>query len=162
MSVLEFVRLRCPACGHRFASQPVLSTEQFVGSRAAAGDRAAGAHLLSCRVDSCPRCGYAGAVEEFARSAEVRPTLREHVGAERAPRVSEWAAAGPGTHGAAADVASWRSAGPRWVADLLLRAARSRVDAGSAAAGEPMEPALRWWILDAARRQRGDSRGCIS
>jgi uncharacterized protein (DUF2225 family) len=126
MTVLESIQLTCPICDAGVASKQVVSTNTLGGKRTDFHERAAGTQPLPYRVHMCPRCGYAGTAEEFT-SADVGPMVREHVWDELAPVVTP-VRSGSLKYEAAAKIATWQSAEPRHVAQLLLSAAWCCVD----------------------------------
>src|SRR5215208_2933120 len=123
MTTLQEIELRCPVCDARFRSQAVVATNSFGGKRTDFHERAAGTQPLPYLVHTCARCGYSGDERDFADEAGVGPLLKAHVWNELAPAVRPASLPGSEKYEAAAKVAAWRSAGPRQVADLFLRAA---------------------------------------
>jgi len=128
MTTLHQIKLRCPLCDNRFQSQAVVSTNAFGGKRTDFHERAAGTQPLPYLVHMCTRCGYTGGERDFTDEAEVSPLLREHVWNELAPRVANAGATGSEKYEAAAKIAEWQSMEPRYLGDLLLRAAWCCVD----------------------------------
>jgi len=131
MTRLRQIELQCPVCENRFHSQAVVSTNAFGGKRTDFHEHAAGTQPLPYFVHTCSRCGYTGADRDFTGEIEVTPLLREHVWSELAPVVCGPAMAsmsGSEKYEAAAKVAEWQGFEPRYVADLLLRAAWCCVD----------------------------------
>jgi len=128
MTTLHQIKLRCPLCDNRFQSQAVVSTNAFGGKRTDFHERAAGTQPLPYLVHMCTRCGYTGGERDFTDEAEVSPLLREHVWNELAPRVANAGASGSEKYEAAAKIAEWQSMEPRYLGDLLLRAAWCCVD----------------------------------
>jgi uncharacterized protein (DUF2225 family) len=130
MTTLQQIELRCPICETRFRSQTVISTNSFGGKRTDFHERAAGTQPLPYLIHMCNRCGYTGSERDFGEEADVSPTLREHVWNELAPLLASPLVPGSEKYEAAAKVAEWQSMEPRYVADLLLRAAWCCVDEG--------------------------------
>ena len=128
MTTLHQIKLRCPLCDNRFQSQAVVSTNAFGGKRTDFHERAAGTQPLPYLVHMCTRCGYTGGERDFNDEADVSPLLREHVWNELAPRVAHAGATGSEKYEAAAKIAEWQSMEPRYLGDLLLRAAWCCVD----------------------------------
>lgn len=129
MTALRQIELHCPSCGHRFRSQAVVSTNAFGGKRTDFHERAAGMQPLPYQVHMCDQCGYSGAERDFTEQIEISPLVREHVWSELSPRVSP-VVTGSEKYEAAAKVAEWQGADPRYVGDLWLRAAWCCVDEG--------------------------------
>jgi uncharacterized protein (DUF2225 family) len=129
MTALRKIELRCPSCSHEFPSQTVVSTNWFGGKRTDFHERAAGAQPWAYQVHMCDRCGYSGAERDFTAQIEISPVVRERVWSELSPRV-HGVATGSEKYEAAAKVAEWQGADPRYVGDLWLRAAWCCVDEG--------------------------------
>lgn len=132
MTTLRQIGLCCPSCGNQFRSQAVVSTNAFGGKRTDFHERAAGTQPLAYLVHMCDRCGYSGTERDFTEQTELSPLVREHVWNELTRHVAHSAPAATGSekYEAAAKVAEWQGMDPRYVADLLLRAAWCCVDEG--------------------------------
>ena len=128
MTTLQQIELRCPVCESSFSSQTVVSTNSFGGKRTDFHERAAGTQPLPYLIHMCGRCGYSGSERDFSEEADVSPFLREHVWNELAPTLASGAVTGSEKYEAAAKVAEWQGMEPRYIADLLLRAAWCCVD----------------------------------
>ena len=128
MTTLQQIELRCPVCESSFRSQTVVSTNSFGGKRTDFHERAAGTQPLPYLIHMCSRCGYSGSERDFSEEADVSPFLREHVWNELAPTLASGAVSGSEKYEAAAKVAEWQGMEPRYIADLLLRAAWCCVD----------------------------------
>jgi hypothetical protein len=109
----------------------VVSTNSFGGKRTDFHERAAGAQPLPYLVHTCTACGYSGVERNFVEGEDVTPEVRSQVLTVLTPRVAQHQldTASERYH-AAAQVAEWRGAHPRHIADLLLRAAWCCVDDG--------------------------------
>lgn len=129
MTALRQIDLHCPSCSHEFSSQTVISTNAFGGKRTDFHERAAGTQPLPYQVHMCDRCGYSGAERDFTEHTDISPLVREHVWAELSQYVGA-VASGSEKYEAAAKVADWQSADPRYIGDLWLRAAWCCVDEG--------------------------------
>lgn len=134
MTTLQQIDLRCPICDTRFRSQAVVSTNSFGGKRTDFHERAAGTQPLPYLIHMCGLCGYSGSERDFSDEAEVSPLLKEHVWNELAPVRATGAVSGSEKYEAAAKVSEWQGMEPRYVADLLLRAAWCCVDEGDSEA----------------------------
>jgi uncharacterized protein len=130
MTTLQQIELHCPICDNQFRSQSVVSTNSFGGKRTDFHERAAGTQPLPYLIHMCTRCAYSGSERDFGDEAEVSPMLKEHVWNELAPLLGSSAVNGSEKYEAAAKVAEWQNMEPRYVADLLLRAAWCCVDEG--------------------------------
>jgi uncharacterized protein (DUF2225 family) len=130
MTTLQQIELHCPICDNRFRSQSVVSTNSFGGKRTDFHERAAGTQPLPYLIHMCTRCAYSGSERDFGDEAEVSPMLKEHVWNELAPLLGSSTVNGSEKYEAAAKVAEWQNMEPRYVADLLLRAAWCCVDEG--------------------------------
>lgn len=129
MTALRQIDLCCPSCGNEFSSQTVVSTNAFGGKRTDFHERAAGMQPLPYQVHMCNRCGYSGTERDFTEQTEISPLVRDHVWNELSPHVST-TVTGSEKYEAAAKVAEWQGADPRYVGDLWLRAAWCCVDEG--------------------------------
>jgi uncharacterized protein (DUF2225 family) len=132
MTTLREIELRCPICDNSFSSQTVVSTNSFGGKRTDFHERAAGTQPLAYLIHMCSNCGFSGSERDFTGHLDVSPAVKEHVLNEFAhlhnhhhPRQSM---SGSEKYEAAAKVAEWQGMEPRYVADLLLRAAWCCVD----------------------------------
>lgn len=137
MTALRRIELHCPSCGHEFESQAVVSTNAFGGKRTDFHERAAGTQPLPYQVHMCNQCGYSGTERDFTDQTDISPLVREHVWSELSPRVATGetlAMSGSEKYEAAAKVAEWQGADPRYVGDLWLRAAWCCVDEGDSEA----------------------------
>ena len=158
MTTLQAIELRCPICDNRFRSQAVVSTNAFGGKRTDFHERAAGTQPLPYLVHMCTRCGYTGAERDFTEEAEVSPMLREHVWNELAPKMASAHACGSEKYEAAARIAEWQSMEPRYVADLLLRAAWCCVDEGDIEAERYFRRKAAWMFERALASYDGVAR----
>jgi uncharacterized protein (DUF2225 family) len=84
---------------------------------------------LAYQIHMCDRCGYSAAERDFTEQTEIGPLVRLHVWNELSPTVST-AMLGSEKYEAAAKVAEWQGAEPRYIGDLWLRAAWCCVDEG--------------------------------
>ena len=148
MTALRRIELRCPSCSHEFPSQTVVSTNWFGGKRTDFHERAAGAQPWAYQVHMCDRCGYSGAERDFTDQTDISPLVRERVWSELSPHVHS-AATGSEKYEAAAKVAEWQGADPRYIGDLWLRAAWCCVDEGDVEA-ERYFRRLAAWSLEQA------------
>jgi uncharacterized protein len=130
VTTLRQIELCCPICDNCFHSQAVVSTNAFGGKRTDFHERAAGTQPLAYLVHMCGRCGYSGAERDFSEKSDVSPILKEHVMNELAPNVNTRGISGSEKYEAAAKVAEWQGLEPRYIAELLLRAAWCCVDEG--------------------------------
>jgi len=96
----------------------------------------------------CDQCGYSGAERDFTEQTDISPLVREHVWNELSPRVSA-AVLGSEKYEAAAKVAAWQGADPRYVGDLLLRAAWCCVDEGDIEAERYFRRQAAWSFAEA-------------
>ena len=129
MTTLRQIDLCCPACGLRFSSNAVVSTNAFGGKRTDFHERAAGTQPLPYQVHMCVRCGYSGGERDFTDPRDMSPSVREHVWNELSRRVSS-EANGSDKYEAAAKIAAWQGSDLRHIGDLWLRAAWCCVDEG--------------------------------
>lgn len=129
MTTLRQIELRCPVCDNEFKSQSVVSTNAFGGKRTDFHERAAGTQPLAYLIHMCSECGYSGGEMDFTGIADVGPVLKQHVLMELTPPHTS-STCGSEKYEAAAKVAQWQGMDPRYVADLLLRAAWCCVDEG--------------------------------
>ena len=157
MTTLRQIDLSCPACGNRFQSQAVVSTNAFGGKRTDFHERAAGTQPLAYLVHMCRECGYSGTERDFRGVTDVSPLVREHVLNELAPRVPT-AATGSVKYEAAAKVAEWQGIEARQVADLLLRAAWCCVEENDVEAERYFRRLAAWSFEDALRSYDGVGR----
>jgi uncharacterized protein (DUF2225 family) len=97
----------------------------------------------------CNRCGYSGAERDFTEQTDISPLVREHVWNELSPIVSGSSALGSEKYDAAAKVAAWQGADPRYVGDLLLRAAWCCVDEGDTEAERYFRRRAAWSFEEA-------------
>jgi len=88
------------------------------------------APILSCGVQLCERCGFAGRPDLFRAGEEITFELRQHVWSELTPRLSSSALPTSEKYEFAAKVAAWDGAGSPELGDLWLRAAWCCVDEG--------------------------------
>ena len=158
MTTLHQIQLRCPLCDNRFQSQAVVSTNAFGGKRTDFHERAAGTQPLPYLVHMCTRCGYTGGERDFTEDAEVSPLLREHVWNELAPRIACAGATGSEKYEAAAKIAEWQSMEPRYLGDLLLRAAWCCVDEADTEAERYFRRKAAWMFERALESYDGVAR----
>ena len=148
MTALRKIELRCPSCSHEFPSQTVVTTNWFGGKRTDFHERAAGAQPWAYQVHMCDRCGYSGAERDFTDQIDISPLVRERVWSELSPNANN-VASGSEKYEAAAKVAEWQGADPRYIGDLWLRAAWCCVDEGDVEA-ERYFRRLAAWSLEQA------------
>jgi len=158
MTTLQQIDLRCPICDTRFRSQAVVSTNSFGGKRTDFHERAAGTQPLPYLIHMCARCGYSGSERDFSDEAEVSPLLKEHVWNELAPALATGAVTGSEKYEAAAKVSEWQGMEPRYVADLLLRAAWCCVDEGDSEAERFFRRKAAWMFEQALASYDGVAR----
>lgn len=158
MTTLQAIELSCPICETSFRSQTVVSTNSFGGKRTDFHERAAGTQPLPYLIHTCNRCGYSGSERDFGDEADVSTTLREHVWNELAPMLATGAITGSEKYEAAGKVAEWQAMEPRYVADLLLRAAWCCVDEGDVEAERFFRRKAAWKFEEALESFDGVSR----
>jgi uncharacterized protein (DUF2225 family) len=129
MTTLRQIELLCPVCDKEFKSQSVVSTNAFGGKRTDFHERAAGTQPLAYLIHMCSECGYSGGEADFTAATDVSPILKQQVLTELAP-LHPSPTCGSEKYEAAAKVAQWQGMEPRYIADLLLRAAWCCVDEG--------------------------------
>jgi uncharacterized protein (DUF2225 family) len=156
MTVLEPIRLTCPCCSADFVSKQVVSTNTLGGKRTDFHERAAGTQPLPYLVHMCATCGFTGTSKELT-TADVGMMLRERVWDELAPKVIE-STTGSAKYEAAAKIATWQSAEPRGVAELLLRAAWCCVDEDDSEAERYFRRLAAWKFEEALRDYFGIER----
>lgn len=127
MTTLRIIELQCPVCETQFHSQAVAATNGFGGKHTDFHEQAAGTQPLPHQVHTCTRCGYSGAERDFSPETDISPMVMEHVWNELAPTATG-SVSGSDKYEAAAKVAEWQNMEPRYVGDLLLRAAWCCVD----------------------------------
>ena len=157
MTTLRPIELQCPVCETQFHSQAVAATDGFGGKHTDFHQQASGTQPLAHQVHTCTRCGYSGSERDFAPDAELSPLVIEHVWSELAP------AAGPAQSGsdkyeAAAKVAEWQGMEPRYVGDLLLRAAWCCVDEDDVEAERYFRRKTAWKFAEALKSYDGVAR----
>ena len=130
MTTLGQIELMCPICFNEFNSRAVLATNAFGGRRTDFHECAVGPQPLPFLIHTCSKCGYTGGERDFGEEVEVTWTIKEHVWDELAPKVPDGPMTGSDKYEFAAKVAIWQGAGPRAIAELLLRAAWCCVDEG--------------------------------
>ena len=128
MTTLRRIELLCPICFNEFSSRAVLSTNAFGGRHTDFHEFAVGAQPLPYLIHTCSKCGYTGDERDFGEEVDVAPMIKEHVWDELAPKVPDGPMTGSDKYEFAAKVAIWQGAGPRVIAELLLRAAWCCVD----------------------------------
>jgi uncharacterized protein (DUF2225 family) len=128
MTTLCEIQLSCPICFSEFSSRAVQFTNSFGGKRTDFHECAVGAQPLPYFIHTCSKCGYTGREGDFGEEVELSPAIKEHVWDELAPKVPDGPMTGSDKYEFAAKVAMWQGAGPRPVAELLLRAAWCCVD----------------------------------
>jgi uncharacterized protein (DUF2225 family) len=121
-TILRDVTLQCPVCGSWFSSRAVVSASYSVGTRTDFHRRADGVQPLAHEVHRCGACGFAGLRDEFADDPVSAASARESAHGST-PEVAGEETVGSEKYEAAAETAERRGAGPKAVADLLLRAA---------------------------------------
>jgi uncharacterized protein len=144
MTTLRQIELSCPICSNEFTSRAVLSTNSLGGRRTDFQEFAVGAQPLPYLIHTCCKCGYTAGERDFGEDVEVAPTIREHVWDELAPKVPDGPMTGSDKYEFAAKVAIWQGAGPRVVAELLLRAAWCCVDEDDIEAERYFRRAASW------------------
>ena len=158
MTTLHQVELTCPACGTAFHSQAVVTTNSFGGKRTDFHERAAGTQPLPYLIHTCSRCGYSGLERDFTEDADVSPVLKERVWNELAPIVVVTPVPGSAKYEAAAKIAEWQELEPRYIADLLLRAAWCCVDEGDNEAERFFRRKAAWKFEEALQSFDGVAR----
>jgi uncharacterized protein (DUF2225 family) len=121
MTMLRDITLQCPICATWFVSTAVARSGSPAGTRTDFHERVNGAQPLRYSVHLCPACGFAGPSDEFS-SDDVGAPSATALSEQGAARATSDAVAGSEKYEAAAAVATRRGAGPRQVADLLIRA----------------------------------------
>src|SRR5689334_10386806 len=157
MTTLRAIELRCPVCDNEFKSQSVVSTNAFGGKRTDFHERAAGTQPLAYLIHMCSECGYSGGEADFTPSADVSPSLKQHVFQELAP-LRPSLVCGSEKYEAAAKVSQWQGMDPRHVADLLLRAAWCCVDEGDVEAERYFRRQAAWMFEEALKTYDGVPR----
>lgn len=157
MTTLHELELRCPVCETRFRSQALVSVDSFVGKRTDFHECAAGTQPLPYLIHTCSRCGYSGSEGDFTDEVDVDPILKAHVWNELAP-VASAAMTGSEKYEAAAKVASWQLSEPRYIADLLLRAAWCCVDENDTEAERFFRRKAAWTFAEALQSFDGVPR----
>lgn len=137
MTTLTQLELACPACGQRFQSQKVLTTNSFGGKRTDFHERAAGTQPLPYLVHGCYACGFTGPESWFDGDGHTEvhrePTLVEQL-REALQSFATRETTGSARYEAAALTGTILGEEYRTVADLYLRAAWCCVDEGDSEA----------------------------
>ena len=128
-TTLRDITLQCPICATWFASRAVAESGAVAGTRTDFHRRIDEPQPLAYEVHMCSGCGFAALEEEFGtddvstQSVGGPPSDRGSLATCQTIVASE-------KYEAAAAIADRRGAGPRAVADLLVRAAWCCVDEG--------------------------------
>ncbi|MBX4199881.1 DUF2225 domain-containing protein [Candidatus Parcubacteria bacterium] len=130
MTTLTTLSLMCPVCEKQFRSQSIQSTNSFRGKRTDFHVHAWGTQPLPYLIHTCCICGYSGTERSFTDSEEISPILRMRVWNELTPFFTYGPLLGSEKFEAAAKIALWREESPRYIADLLIRAAWCCVSEG--------------------------------
>ena len=133
MTTLRDITLQCPICGTWFVSTAAAATGDAAGTRTDFHRRANGPEPLPYLVHMCSGCGFAGAEDDFA-SDDASGASAAALSSDRVPGAPADGVLGSEKYEAAALIAERRGAGPRAVADLLIKAAWCCIDEGDAEA----------------------------
>lgn len=165
MTTLRTIELQCPACETQFHSQAAaLTSYRFGAKQTDFREPAFAAQALAYQMHTCTHCGYTGAEQDFAPGAAIPASVVDHVLADLSAPTGD-AISGSEKYDAAAKVAKWQGAEPRYIADLLLRAAWCCIDEGDEEAERYYRRLAAWKFeeaLEAFQGVAGEERAVIT